>query len=352
MEYVKLTQLDNQYPSVSSYTTDITGSIRLSGIYDNNAITFDKVSLNSIIVIPNTSFRFVIQLTERGVSNYYTSQVYFNDMSSSLVESNPYFVNESLKPYAIVKLDTSPLYKINQSLKQTELDNSATISKNVFFISGSNGTTIDSELYIKYIDWVVSDVSSELIESGGVIPWDTPGMVEYYDSTPLPPYPDTSALDQFYAQLVSPTDGSSPGFIYWSRCKENWPWPFNSKDRDNEYAWWNGPKISIANNTTTDIVVRMALTGSAAIQKVFSVSQPNNRITIPANTLKTVSVLDVNKFEVDKLIPTQTLGGFLSSDRRYSGNLILKTDAHIQTIPISIYKQEGSTFDYNSYETT
>ena len=233
MKYIRIPYLINTYPQTTNYVS-VRDNVTLFGrYYDINKIDFSIPSLSSIKVVDGTRFRNIIAIykdQQDSSPKYYTSEFYSRDLEASKIESNPYFINESINPSTIVKIyikdiigsietlieeetkldvkfirnnfilfDESGLVKENE-LQSSENNNSTNANRFGLFKPGLklkpskidnqvkkvldkvigakdesdiievDGKYIDCIYLIKYIDWMFSKPTFEEVETGNVIP--------------------------------------------------------------------------------------------------------------------------------------------------------------------------------------
>jgi len=171
MEYYRLYDLRNQYPSISNYSTTIPGTINLRGLYpETNTLAITIKNLEGIKFVKDTRFRFILKIKEKQTDTtgvLYTSERYYNNLESSLKESNPYFINSSLNDVYIVEIFTESLNALFTTFLNPENRAGVSINRNNFI---NKNKSIDYDLLVKYIDWVVSQATLSDIDSNGVIP--------------------------------------------------------------------------------------------------------------------------------------------------------------------------------------
>jgi hypothetical protein len=176
MDYKRLIELDNIYPSISSYKEGAPNKTQiLYGSYpEKNKIEF-KVppTLDTINYLPDTNFRFVLAIFKDYKDTnpvYYTSEIYYRDLRLALLENNPYFLHASFASENIVPYVIEDSLKIFNTFSQPEFKSFINVRQNVMFRSGS---VVDYDNLVRYIDWVV-DTPSPLDEPNfGVLQPDT-----------------------------------------------------------------------------------------------------------------------------------------------------------------------------------
>jgi hypothetical protein len=170
MEYYRLYDLRNQYPSISNYGTTIPGTINLRGLYpETNTLAITLKNLEGIKFVKDTRFRFILKIKEKQTDTtgvLYTSERYYNNLESSLKESNPYFINSSLNDVYILEIFTESLNALFTTFLNPENKAGVSVNRNNFI---NKNKSIDYDLLVKYIDWVVSQPTLTDIDSNGVI---------------------------------------------------------------------------------------------------------------------------------------------------------------------------------------
>jgi hypothetical protein len=171
MEYYRLYDLRNQYPSISNYGTTIPGTVNLKGSYpETNTLAINVRSLDGIKFVNNTKFRFILKIKEKQTDTtgvLYTSERYYKNLEASLKESNPYFINSSLNDVYVVEIFTESLNALFTSFLNPENKAGVSVNRNNFI---NNNKSINYDLLVTYIDWVVSQATLSDIDSNGVIP--------------------------------------------------------------------------------------------------------------------------------------------------------------------------------------
>jgi uncharacterized membrane protein YgcG len=162
MEYITLEQQQNTYPNVVNYKSTAVDIITLTGNFDTNKLDFKLPNLESLIIVPDTKFTFLLSIDDK----IYTSPFYYNELVTSYNESNPYFLQSSFLDEFAVKYTPNDIASIIASLKVVENEKKIDVKKNVFVLSDGS---YDYTALIKYIDWVVSPVGLSEIETNGVL---------------------------------------------------------------------------------------------------------------------------------------------------------------------------------------
>src|SRR6056300_884548 len=103
MKYTPLSSLQNTYPSPSNYRLNESGNAELQGVYPQNKLEFKlPPNLSDFTIIPNTTFRFVLAISDNNASNQVLdlliSEGLYEDLVRAKQEPNPYFLNTILSP--------------------------------------------------------------------------------------------------------------------------------------------------------------------------------------------------------------------------------------------------------------
>lgn len=172
MDYKRLTELDNQYPNIKNYKDGTAeNTLVLYGEYAiTNKVDFKIPSLTDLKWVSGTTFKFILAVFKdiKDTSPvYYTSEDHYNNLVSSINESNPYFIQAAFNPKYIVKVVVADLVTKFNNLSEDELKNFVSMRQNIMFRKGG---IIDYDNLVTYIDWVVEKPNSLYEESNGVIP--------------------------------------------------------------------------------------------------------------------------------------------------------------------------------------
>jgi uncharacterized membrane protein YgcG len=162
MEYIILEQQQNTYPTTSNYKKTALDTITLEGNFDTNKLDFDIPTFDPLVIVPDTSFRFLISIDD----TIYTSPSYYTELITSYNESNPYFIKSTFQSEFLVKYNLNDIASIIANLKVTENSKKINVTKNVFVLADGSYDYIS---LVKYIDWVVSPVGLDEIETNGVL---------------------------------------------------------------------------------------------------------------------------------------------------------------------------------------
>ena len=200
MEYIRLENMPNQYPSIDKYKTNSEGNIVLSGDlmsdkefirafkeskgnldmtdYKPNSITFVMPKLNDIttvdVVSNYTKFIIAVYIDEDDKSpKYFATTPFFRRLQASLKESNPYFVSYSLQEEYIVKYYLSQVQKTFQKLVPLEAKDGVKFKQNNFIMwdgttmdaLGKPKTTIDYESLVQFINWCLTPPNPNDVDS-------------------------------------------------------------------------------------------------------------------------------------------------------------------------------------------
>lgn len=171
MQYYRLYDFTNQYPSIGNYITRVPGTVNLYGLYPEiNILPIPIKNLDGIKYVSGCSFRFIANIKEKDSDNVgvlYTSEKYFKELESSITESNPYFTNQSLQDIFIVDISLERFKDLFKSL--TDKENRAGVdmfSNN--FVQKQN--KVNYTAFVKFLDWIVSPPALSEIDTNGVIP--------------------------------------------------------------------------------------------------------------------------------------------------------------------------------------
>lgn len=218
MEFSNLKEnFTNKYPSTGSYSTEKVENeikdsllsngfnvirdkisnngfnysdykIKLQGIYSENSVYFDKVSIeNKIKTVPNTSLNFVVKLKYNGEVILFTSPQFLNKLQATYQGSNPYKVLSKLSE--VVEIDLEPFVQkvIQNNFFERELE--IDMNLNVFVSISDDGNEVDVNLpkLIEYINWVVSkpsnDVDNQVLDVQEISDYTYPIKVEVEEET-------------------------------------------------------------------------------------------------------------------------------------------------------------------------
>ena len=169
MEYRRLVQLDNTYPSIKNYKAGSAPDVFvLNGLYKENSVEFGLITLDKVTWVANTKFRFILAIKNSDEDKnplLYTSEEFYNDLKESYKEPNPYLSIGAFNPPFIVTYTIKQLLKLFETLKPAEETDLVFISRNIYF---NDKSEIDYEALVDYIDWCVDTVNTLDFDSGGV----------------------------------------------------------------------------------------------------------------------------------------------------------------------------------------
>ena len=137
--------------------------IRLQGVYPQNSLFFDKVSLDEkIITVPNTEINFVVKIIYDGEIVLFTSPTLLKKLQATYQGSNPYYVLSRLSEVVEIDIEPYVLQILNDTILEKQLD--VTMNLNLFVRLDSESNIIDLDLnkLIEYINWVVSKPSRSI----------------------------------------------------------------------------------------------------------------------------------------------------------------------------------------------
>ena len=169
MEYRRLVQLDNTYPSIKNYKEGSTADVFvLNGLYKQNSVEFGLVPLDKVKWVANTNFWFILAIKNSDEDNnplLYTSEEFYNDLKESYKEPNPYLSIGAFNPPFIITYTIKQLLKLFETLKPGEESDLVYITRNIYF---NDKSEIDYEALVDYINWCVDTVNTLDFDSGGV----------------------------------------------------------------------------------------------------------------------------------------------------------------------------------------
>jgi hypothetical protein len=162
MEYIILAEQQNTYPTTSNYKKTAVDVVTLTGNFDTNKLNFKLPNLDSLITVPDTSFRFLLSIDDK----IYTSPLYYTELITSYNEANPYFIQSTFQNDFLIKYSPADIDSIIKNLRVIESNKKINVTKNVFILE--DGSYDNVEL-VKYIDWLVSPIGLDDIETNGVL---------------------------------------------------------------------------------------------------------------------------------------------------------------------------------------
>jgi hypothetical protein len=191
MEYKRLTNLQNTYPETGNYISDQYSTLsRTSGLLqyesneaqekakinlfgkypDKNVLPFTTKTLKNLNYVEGTNFRFILAIFKDYNDTfpiYYTSQAYYNDLNSALIEGNPYFLQASFDSRNIISFVYEDAVNIVKKMEPLEQLSRIDFRTNIFVIG--NSFEITYENVVRYIDWLVDKPSPVDDENFGVL---------------------------------------------------------------------------------------------------------------------------------------------------------------------------------------
>jgi len=171
MEYQNLVQYPNVYPSPNNYGRTLDGTFAIVGNYqDDNIKRYALPDIRELEPIENTTFRFILAIKESSAvdeTRYFTSEIFYDDLLSSITENNPYFINNAINPNLFINISLDNQKRIFNDLKLIDFATGVRQNQNIFLL---NNSEIDYITLVQYIDWVVSKSNPLDDESNGVLP--------------------------------------------------------------------------------------------------------------------------------------------------------------------------------------
>ena len=185
MEYKPLSDFSNTYPNTDNYIKLALGNqMQLKGLYpEKNLYSWPIATFNDetkdvfIKPVTGTSFRFILGIKDSLASDttyYYTSEQFYNDMETALIEPNPYFITKALDERFFLTITLDKLIELFNNLKLIDISVGVFQIRNIFIGQTNN---IDYEALVRYVDWVVGDVNPLDFDNNGVLP--TEKVAEY-----------------------------------------------------------------------------------------------------------------------------------------------------------------------------
>jgi len=199
MEYKRLNNLQNTYPQTGNYISDQFSSLsRVSGLLqyesndaqekakinlfgkyaDKNVLPFTTKTLKNLNWVEGTNFRFILAIFKDYNDTspvYYTSQNYYNDLNSSLIEANPYFLQASFDSANIVSFVYEDVVNIVKNAIPLELKSRIDFRTNIFVSNGS--FDVNHSNLVRFIDWLVDkpspldDVNQGVLQAETIAGW-------------------------------------------------------------------------------------------------------------------------------------------------------------------------------------
>lgn len=180
MEYTRISILENTYPNNENYIA-APGSmdmVSLFGLYpETNKLDFKLPSLKDLKYVRGTNFRFILAIFKDYTDTkpvYYTSEKYFQDLTESTNEGNPYFLQASFANSNIVSYVYEDIIKMVDSMKALEQKSRIDFRINIF--AGVSGS-VEYDNLVTYIDWLVDkqspldDINFGVLEPTTIAGW-------------------------------------------------------------------------------------------------------------------------------------------------------------------------------------
>lgn len=154
MKYKLLKEIPNLYPSnsdsINNYYTNTNGVITYSGIYPENTVMFNRVSISDVDVhdinVSETAdkIRFIIKMIGDDEPSYWTSQIFKDELLNALVENNPYVTKDTV---TIIEIDNVAIRNWKQEQRiEGETDANITVTKTISSIPD----------ILEHIQWLVT----------------------------------------------------------------------------------------------------------------------------------------------------------------------------------------------------
>jgi hypothetical protein len=150
MQYVSLSRIPNQYPTLKgNYTLFKDTTVLLNGVYpEKNKINFKLPEFKDITPIQNTTFRFVLAVTadEKDTNpRFFTSKPFYDDIKIAYKVNNPYFPIQALIGVgSIININLKEYFELFYKLETLEKDTPVNVTKNIFLL--------DEETEKKFVD--------------------------------------------------------------------------------------------------------------------------------------------------------------------------------------------------------
>ena len=150
MQYVSLSRIPNQYPTLKgNYTLFKDTTVLLNGVYpEKNKINFKLPEFKDITPIQNTTFRFVLSVTadEKDTNpRFFTSKPFYDDIKIAYKVNNPYFPIQALiGAGSIVNINLKEYFELFYKFETLEKDTPVNVTKNIFLL--------DEETEKKFVD--------------------------------------------------------------------------------------------------------------------------------------------------------------------------------------------------------
>lgn len=174
MQYVSLSRLPNQYPTLKgNYVLFKDRTILLNGLYpERNKINFALPEFKDIIPISNTTFRFVLAIVadEKDTNpKYFTSKPFFDDIKLSYKVNNPYFpIQAVIGIGSVITISLKEFLEIINNLEKPEMETPVNILRNIFISDSESEIKInnlrDKETELNKIGSEIVALENQIIE--------------------------------------------------------------------------------------------------------------------------------------------------------------------------------------------
>jgi len=173
MELITLPNLTNPYPQPGNYIKTAEDEITLFGLYPGkNKYIFTVDDLTEVTPIDNTTFRFILSISNDELDvnepKLFTSKAYYDDLLLASDEGNPYFINYSFNNIFIVNVYLERLINTFTPLNEFESPFGIYVKQNIFL---TDEREILYDKLVEYIDWLVTTITLDEIDTDGVIPY-------------------------------------------------------------------------------------------------------------------------------------------------------------------------------------
>lgn len=138
MQYVSLSRLPNQYPTLkNNYVPYKERVVLLNGVYpERNKINFKLPEFKDITPINDTTFRFVLAIAADENDNspkLFTSKPFYDDIKIAYKVNNPYFPIQSLIGVgSIIVVTLKEYFELFEKFEKLETETPVNVTKNIF----------------------------------------------------------------------------------------------------------------------------------------------------------------------------------------------------------------------------
>jgi hypothetical protein len=171
MDYIRLIDISNKYPTLPNYVRQSDKLVNLFGLYkETNKLEFPLPTIDYITPIDDLKLRTIIGFRKNNQDTnikYYTSQQLYSDMEASNIEGNPYFLTQTNNSDFIILVDLEKFISVFEGLKEIENKQGIDMLQNNFL---NKDGSIDYTKCMQYLDWVLSKPELDEIDTDGVIP--------------------------------------------------------------------------------------------------------------------------------------------------------------------------------------